>query len=339
MVTRREFDINRDWLVEHYITQKQTTRECAKLVGCCEETVRHALIDNEIPRRTGGYEIGHGVSEEIRAKMSKKLSVPAINISKEWLAEHYVNLHLSLTKCAKIYGCSRGTIQHCLMRNDIARRSVGSPGKYHPMYGKHQTTETKELISRSRSGIKHTDAARKKMAIQRKGYKNAFYGRKHSSETKRKLAEIRTGSKLSDATKAKISAAIKGENNYWYGKKGPLHPSFGKISKICGEWYVNRWSGSNVFLRSSYEKKVADYLYENCVIWEYEPDTFDLGDTTYTPDFYLPIENKYLEVKGWMRPHARVKIGKFRLKYPEIDFEIWDQPKLIALGILNKYGK
>ena len=48
------------------------------------------------------------------------------------------------------------------------------------------------------------------------------------------------------------------------------------------------------------------------VEWQYEPRRFNLGWTTYMPDFYLPEFNIWLEVKGWMMEEARKKIESFR---------------------------
>jgi len=54
------------------------------------------------------------------------------------------------------------------------------------------------------------------------------------------------------------------------------------------------------------------------VPWRYEPKRFDLGEFTYTPDFYLPDDGAYWEVKGWYTPNSRVKIEAFRLQHPEV---------------------
>jgi hypothetical protein len=48
------------------------------------------------------------------------------------------------------------------------------------------------------------------------------------------------------------------------------------------------------------EAKWAEWLDENDIIWTYETQGFDLGDTWYLPDFYLPEINTIIEVKGIM---------------------------------------
>lgn len=57
-----------------------------------------------------------------------------------------------------------------------------------------------------------------------------------------------------------------------------------------------------VYLRSSIEYAFAYYLDKNNIEWKYEEKIFDLGDTTYKPDFYIYKNNKLteiVEVKGY----------------------------------------
>lgn len=58
--------------------------------------------------------------------------------------------------------------------------------------------------------------------------------------------------------------------------------------------------------------------------WVYAPHCFRLNKTTYTPDFYLPEENLYIEIVGSRQAfHSnKKKIIKFKKLYPHIKFEI-----------------
>lgn len=96
---------------------------------------------------------------------------------------------------------------------------------------------------------------------------------------------------------------FKGKNNGRFGKV----PSHGKSS-----YY------KNIFMRSSWEIAYAKYLDKNNIKWLYESKIFDLGDTTYTPDFYLPETDEYIEIKGWWRDKSKIKFDLFRQKYPKI---------------------
>ena len=94
----------------------------------------------------------------------------------------------------------------------------------------------------------------------------------------------------------------------------------GKINPFYGKPQKPRWGKyKNINMRSSWEVKYAEYLDKNNIKWKYEPDTFDLGNTTYTPDFKLN-NKKYVEIKGYMSPEAYFKIKKFILNNPDIDY-------------------
>ena len=79
-------------------------------------------------------------------------------------------------------------------------------------------------------------------------------------------------------------------------------------------------------LRSKLESKYAKYLDDSNIDWYYEYKSFPYLDLagvrrTYTPDFYLPAEDKYIEVKGknlinekniykmnWIKQHTELNI-------------------------------
>ena len=92
----------------------------------------------------------------------------------------------------------------------------------------------------------------------------------------------------------------KGRKNGMFGKSTP----HGKHIKY-----------KNIGFRSSYEVIYAKYLDKNNIKWQYESKTFDLGNTTYTPDFYLPETNEYIEIKGWWRDDAKKKFKLFKKLY------------------------
>jgi DNA-directed RNA polymerase subunit RPC12/RpoP len=117
----------------------------------------------------------------------------------------------------------------------------------------------------------------------------------------------------------------KGKQHPFYGKKRPKHskqmigknnPHFGKVTHSKGSYYKEIWMGS------TWEVAYAKYLDKNKIKWQYEQETFDLDDTTYTPDFYLPETDEYIEIKGWWRKKALIKFNKFKKKYPEIKIKV-----------------
>lgn len=74
------------------------------------------------------------------------------------------------------------------------------------------------------------------------------------------------------------------------------------------------------------EKQFADLLDKQNRKWQYPSPRFEIEDTHYRPDFYLPDENLYIEVVGSRQAyHAnKRKIEKFRKLYPHIKFIIVD---------------
>jgi hypothetical protein len=117
---------------------------------------------------------------------------------------------------------------------------------------------------------------------------------------------------------------------YRLNRTGKNNPNFGKLAAHSkGSYYKNIW------MRSSYEILFVNWLDNNNIKWEYEPKTFDLGNTTYTPDFYLPEFNIYIEVKGWWRPDAKIKFDLFNQLYVGYRIKIVDKKELQSIGVLK----
>lgn len=111
----------------------------------------------------------------------------------------------------------------------------------------------------------------------------------------------------------------KGKNNPMWGKRA--HHSYGDYYK-------------NIYMRSSYEIKFANFLDCSGIKWKYESKTFDLGNTTYTPDFYLPEFNCYIEIKGWWRKTNLDKFQLFLKLYSSIHIHVLYKNNLEEMGVL-----
>lgn len=165
-------------------------------------------------------------------------------------------------------------------------------------------------------------------------------GRIVSSETKEKISKTQAGRKNpwtvvynktrippigwhhSEESKKKISDGTKGKNNGMYGKL----PIFSKYVDFIDK------NGRTFKMRSTWEKKYAEYLDSNDIKWEYEIKTFELSiGCCYTPDFL--VEGKYYEVKGYMHKHSKEKIECFKKDYPQIELIIANRTYLTNLGI------
>jgi hypothetical protein len=116
----------------------------------------------------------------------------------------------------------------------------------------------------------------------------------------------------------------------WYkfavGKNATM---FGRVAT-----HGKRIKYKNILMRSTWEVAYAKWLDKNKIKWQYESKTFDLGNCTYTPDFYLPKINTYIEIKGYWRDDAQNKFNLFRKLYPKIKIDILNKIKLQSLKIL-----
>lgn len=74
-------------------------------------------------------------------------------------------------------------------------------------------------------------------------------------------------------------------------------------------FYVNAYT--SIRMRSMSEVLFAHHLDNLELEWEYEPQRFDLGWTTYTPDFYLPNFEHWVEVKGFWTDQSLPKVCDF----------------------------
>lgn len=147
-----------------------------------------------------------------------------------------------------------------------------------------------------------------------------------SKEHKLKISKIHKGKIVSEETKKQQSIRMFGSGNYMYG----IPPS-PKCSYGIHTYYQSPLQGQICF-RSSYELKYAQYLDSQKILWMYEIETFNLGDTTYTPDFYLPKTEQFIEIKGHMLPTAQQKINLFLEQYPW-NLKILYREDLKKLGI------
>ena len=127
-------------------------------------------------------------------------------------------------------------------------------------------------------------------------------------------------------------------NNFLYGlkrckscsHKGKLSIRFGKPAPHGkGSYYKNIW------MRSSYEIAYSKYLDKNKIKWLYEPKTFDLGDTTYTPDFYLPKTKEYIEIKGYIKPNFKNKLYLLKKQNKKINITILFRQELRELKLIK----
>jgi len=111
------------------------------------------------------------------------------------------------------------------------------------------------------------------------------------------------------------------------------HPNKGRIFQNAG-YYGRGDYYKNIWMRSSYELKFAKFLDLSDYKWKYESKTFDLGNTTYTPDFYIPEWDLHIEIKGWWKDDAKKKFKLFKKLYSKVNIKILMKENLEEIGVL-----
>lgn len=118
--------------------------------------------------------------------------------------------------------------------------------------------------------------------------------------------------------------------------RGRNHPLRGLLqaaksnnnSTIKHHWRTNK----KLICVGSYESKTVDYLNKHRVNFEWQSKRFVLPNgKTYIPDLYLPDQDLWVEIKGYMRKDAQEKWDWFKSNFKA---ELWDKNKLKKLGIL-----
>jgi hypothetical protein len=123
---------------------------------------------------------------------------------------------------------------------------------------------------------------------------------RHSERVRQLKAQGRLGTTQSEETRAKIGATLRQmllDGTWAPGKTLPVDYQKGDII---------------ITMRSPWEVDFAEALDRHGIAWDFEPKRFDLGWTTYLPDFYLPASDTYVEVKGWLREDAATKMASFQ---------------------------
>lgn len=91
------------------------------------------------------------------------------------------------------------------------------------------------------------------------------------------------------------------------------------------------------YFRSKWEANYARYLTQLGIEWQYEPKTFWFdgirsGTVNYTPDFYIPAEDVWHEVKGQWDSKSKTKLRRFKRYHP-------DEFKRLFVITSDIYGK
>jgi len=242
-----------------------------------------------------------------------------IDISYNFLYNNYITQGKSMNIIAQEIGTTAMTIFHRLKEYNIPRRDTaiwrGKKRPEHSQIMKGRKNIGVSIANKKRVGKNALNYIDGRFLVNHYcyicnkpiSYKTWKDGNKHCKSCSNRINM--TGRHLSVETKQKLSISSLGKNN----------GMFGKIIKPNWIEYNNKK------FRSSWEVIYAKELDSIGIKWLYESKTFDLGNTTYTPDFYLPETNEYIEIKGYKSEVFIKKFELFKQLYSEVKIKILDE--------------
>lgn len=161
-------------------------------------------------------------------------------------------------------------------------------------------------------------------------------GRVLSKETKLKIANSLTGKKspfkgiikvprvevkCANPNCGKLFIAIKWSKRRFCGNKCAMAVIGGKPTSpkaARGKAGIRKDISKTTYFYSRWEANLARLFNHIDIRWLHQPRIFNLGSQNYTPDFYLPDHDIYIEVKNFLWKYSRIRDEKFRKLYPDI---------------------
>lgn len=165
------------------------------------------------------------------------------------------------------------------------------------------------------------------------GYQHprGMLGKNHSEETKQRLRGPRPSLRRPKSAREKRNIALAAV------RRLTKNPSSIYSRTKCGK----REDLGDRFFRSAWEANIARWLTAEGKQWEYESKTFEFpvrkGTRFYTPDFYLPSEDRYIEVKGWWDDKSKTRMRRMAKYYRDVRIEIIDKDRYRDIAFTWKY--
>lgn len=132
----------------------------------------------------------------------------------------------------------------------------------------------------------------------------------------------------------KLSVALKGKPGHKHTEETKDLLSRKRIEYLENNDQYTSWfkisNGNKIInVQGTWEKRFAEYLNQNNIKWDRFSIKYD-NHRRYTPDFYLPEFNIYIEVKGWMKDRDIEKMKKFLYDNSDCDIRLLDNHKLFS---------
>lgn len=99
------------------------------------------------------------------------------------------------------------------------------------------------------------------------------------------------------------------------------------------KWYSVSNGDTKIPVQGKWEKKVAEWLTKRKIQWIRKAICF-CKTRTYTPDFYLPEQDVFIEVKGWWRDRDRYKMF-LALRENDVKIKILDKRHIEKLDTIK----
>jgi hypothetical protein len=162
----------------------------------------------------------------------------------------------------------------------------------------------------------------------KKALRNALKNHPVTKASRKKISKAMSGRKITEKTKEKMSNT---RINKIIGGYIPFN-----CANFKRGYYKSKKNGL-VYYRSSWELATMKYFDKSNIDWIYETkkNKFYLKTIKryYINDFYLPKEDKYIQVKGYVKLNNRFDI--FRKEYNNLNIELWDRKTLEEKDILR----
>lgn len=314
------------WLQDQYEVQQKSLRTIAIELG-----VTTAVVSKYV-KRYGFNMRSAGESKSLTSKNNGPIfssnKANQILLSKEKLYQLYVIEGWSTRMIANSVGLkNRSAINKALIFNNIPIRTLKEARVNRTSHGRTKKkpnpilTANADYILNAYKAGESIRSIRHRLNLSR----DAIYRLlDENGLTIRSSSEARIGSKHSPETLAKMSKTA--SNQILDGTRSSH--SNGKRMNVL--------TPNNGFLtmRSSWEKKYADFLTKNNIDYYYETKNFPLSNgKSYVADFYLPATDEYVEIKGYLSQDQSDKYELFKQEYPNLKWKILYKENLIDLGI------
>jgi len=317
---------NKEWLQQQYEIEKKSMTSIAKEVGV---TVR---VVSKYIKRYGFQERSAGEAKSLTAfqKGPQSYNKPAKQYfeDKNWLYQKYIIEGLSTRDIVSLMGLhNRRTLKKVLNHFNIPIRSLKEARNNRTLQGKDHRHLDPTIVGKEQQVIDAYIAGRSVNVLKKEFNVSPLTIQKIVKSTNiilRNANEANVGRHHSEETKLKMS--LTATDQILNGVR----------SSYCNGERMTCLTPHNGFvvMRSSWEKKYAEYLKNNNIDFYYEFETFCLSNgKSYIADFYLPNTDEYVEIKGYLSQDQSDKYELFRQEYPNLKWKILYKENLIDLGI------